>query len=149
MNIQREALKRITRMGAMLILIGVGCFASSLAQDSGAPLVLRFSQAPVSKDAWAGVVSGAVRGKLKTTLVSADTSSPVWQVSVDWVIEADEPAYSFVVRLLGTWDSITGATDMVGVISEGHFAGMRVHEVGRSIYPGHHTSFGSLRILRA
>jgi hypothetical protein len=132
-----------------LVIISAWFIGTAFAQNPNLPMVLSFSQSSIGANTWAGRVSGAIQGKLKTIMVCVDKTNPVWRVTIDWVVEAAEPSQSFVARLTGTLDSHTGVTDMTGVITEGYLAGTTLHEMGRPVYPGHTTTLGTLRIVQA
>jgi hypothetical protein len=145
-----EPQRKVSGRRALLYLVISAWFvATAFGQNPNLPIVLTFSQSSIGADMWAGRVSGAVQGKLKTVMVSVDKTNPIWNVTIDWVVEAMEPSQSFVARLTGALDSRTGVTDMTGVITEGYFEGMTLHEQGRPLYPGHTTTVGTLSIMSA
>jgi hypothetical protein len=107
-----------------LVLAGVG-IASAQA------LNLEFDKAAVGDTVWTGRVSGDVEGTLTTVLIAADTSQAVWQVEFYWIVTADDPAMSFVVRLTGTLNSETGEVQMSGSVVDGYREGAAVDERGQ------------------
>ncbi len=115
-----------------------------MAQQEGA-IHLTFHKSAVSEGIWEGSVGGDVEGDLRTVLLAADTSAPVWQVEFDWIIGAGEK--SFTARLRGTLDSETGAVAMAGTVIEGWMQGATVHEVGQLVDAGTSTFAGTIQVV--
>jgi hypothetical protein len=120
-----------------------------VAAGEQAPFNLTFEKSAVEEGIWEGRVSGDVEGDLRTELISADQSTPVWLVEFDWIISADDPEYSFVARLQGILNSETGLVIMSGEVSEGYRMGARVYEQGQLVDEETMTFEGVIHVVPA
>lgn len=98
---------------------------------AGAQAGLTFEKSSVREGAWVGTIAGDMTGTLVTTLIAADQSQPVWQVEMYWIVMADRPGRSFVARLTGTLDTVSGVVKMAGSVVDGYLKGASVRETGQ------------------
>jgi hypothetical protein len=115
------------------LLLCVALLLSPYAAAQHPTVTLSFSKALVGEGVWEGTISGEVQGKLRTVLVFADQSDPVWRVELEWFIEADDPNKSFVARLRGTINTESGAVVLNGEITEGYLVGSSIREQGQML----------------
>lgn len=113
-----------------------------------APVNLTFAKVATDPAGiWQGTVGGDITGQLETRLLSKTESGPVWHVSFDWIVTADDPAQSFTARLKGTLHTTTGKVVMNGQVTEGWLEGAQVHEEGQLTNPETLAFEGKIRIM--
>ncbi|CAN5886988.1 hypothetical protein BH24BAC1_BH24BAC1_13750 [soil metagenome] len=121
---------------------------SSDAKKNIAPVNLAFAKVATDPAGiWHGTVSGDLTGDLETRLLSLTETGPVWHVTFDWIVTADDPAKSFTARLKGTLHTKTGKVVMNGEVIEGWLEGAQVHEEGQLIDPETYAFEGKIRIM--
>lgn len=119
---------------------------SWVALASAQSTTLTFDKAAAADGVWIGTTDGDVRGTLTTVLITADTSTSVWNVAFYWVVTAADPAYSFVARLEGTLDTGSGEVAMRGRVVDGYRVGAAVDETG-SLYDADRSAFRGTIVL--
>jgi hypothetical protein len=120
---------------------------TSDAKKNSAPVNLTFAKGAISATVWEGTVDGDLTGQLETRLLSLTESGPVWHVTFDWIVTADDPAKTFTARLKGTLNTKTGKVVMNGQVIEGWLEGAQVHEEGQLVNPETYGFEGKIRIM--
>jgi hypothetical protein len=121
-------------------------FASTATAQAEEVIELTFQKSAAAQEGnWEGTVSGDVEGNLRTVLLNADTTDPVWQVEFDWIIESGDR--SFTARMSGTLNTETGAVAMQGEVIEGWMLGAPVQEEGQMVDAETSTFEGTIRIM--
>lgn len=114
-----------------------------------APLNLTFAKSIAGANTWVGTVAGDIQGNLTTVLLNDPGQGSIWHVEFDWVVEADDPQYSFTARLKGILNTKTGKVVMNGTIIQGWQVGAQVHEEGQMVNPDNLSFEGNIRIMPA
>lgn len=96
---------------------------------------------------WQGTISGDMNGQLTTKLLALTESGPIWHVTFDWIIVADDPEKSFTARLKGILNTKTGMVIMNGEVIEGWLLGAQVHEEGQMMDAETSTFEGTIKVL--
>lgn len=120
---------------------------SSDVKINSAPVNLTFAKQAISATVWEGTVGGHLTGDLETRLLSLTESGPVWHVTFNWIVIADDPVKSFTARLKGTLHTKTGKVVMNGQVIEGWLEGAQVHEEGQLTHPETFAFAGTIRIM--
>lgn len=135
-------------VGVLSLTLAAGAAASP--GTSNAPVRLDFDKSIVDPDGvWQGTVSGDIEGDLTTVLTSLRVAGPIWHVTFDWIIDADDPDYSFTANLSGTLNTKTGKVVMNGTIVDGYLLGAQVHEEGQLVDAETLQFQGTIRIMPA
>jgi hypothetical protein len=138
--------KPMRRSVVMLVVVLLGMLSILPLQAQGKGVInLTFAKSATEEGIWEGTVAGDVEGNLRTVLLNADTSAPVWRVEFDWIIEAGEQ--SFTARMRGTLNTKTGAVAMQGKVIEGWMLGARVQEKGQLVDAETSAFEGTIRLI--
>lgn len=117
----------------LTLLLVTALVGHAFAQDSGT--TLQFTKEDPDGDAtWEGSVTGPFDGSLRTILLAADQSDPVWLVAFEGQVEAGEN--SFRAHVGGTLDTTTGEVRMTGVVTDGYGLGSAVAWQGQMVDEG-------------
>jgi hypothetical protein len=114
-----------------------------------APVNLTFAKEFAGNGMWKGTVDGDIKGALTTILLNDPGQSSIWHVEFDWIVDAEDEAYSFTARLKGILNTKTGKVVMNGTIIEGWMLGAQVHEEGQLVKPETLSFEGKIRIMPA
>jgi hypothetical protein len=138
--------KQMSRSIVMLVVVLLAVLSVLPLQAQGKGIVnLTFTKSAAEEGVWVGTVAGDVAGNLRTVLLNADTSAPVWRVEFDWIIDAGPQ--SFTARMSGTLNTKTGAVAMQGKVIEGWMLGARVQEKGQLVDPETSAFEGTIRLI--
>lgn len=120
---------------ALAIAAAAGAVSPVARADDDADVIhLTFDKSSAGEGIWQGTVSGDVRGRLKTVLLSATPGSApgILDVTFDWIIKGRR---AFTARLSGTLNTNTGAVAMSGRVTKGRYKGAWVEERGQLVDP--------------
>jgi hypothetical protein len=134
-------------VGVLSLTLTAG--AAAAPGTSNAPVRLDFDKTAVAPGMWEGTVSGDFEGDLTTVLTSLRVAGPIWHVTFDWIIDADDPDYSFIASLSGTLNPKTGKVVMNGTVVDGYLLGAQVHEEGQLVDADTLQFQGAIRIMPA
>jgi hypothetical protein len=146
-NVKEEIMKKqMSRSVVMLVVVLLGVLSVLPLQAQGSGVInLTFAKSAAEEGIWEGTVAGDVEGNLRTVLLNADTSAPVWRVEFDWIIDAGPQ--SFTARMSGTLNTKTGAVAMQGKVVEGWMVGAQVQEKGQLVDPETSAFEGTIRLI--
>lgn len=126
----------------LLLVVVVSALSAAAANTE-----LTFVKTAVSDGVWVGSVSGDVSGRLVTLELTSERSQGGWDVEHVVVVIADDPAESFVARLSGTVDTVSGTERLAGDVREGFMSGARVEEAGQVVDAAAPSYAGTLRLV--
>jgi hypothetical protein len=132
------------------LLLAVALVPGTATADSSKPVRLTFEKQIVHPNGiWEGSVGGDVEGDLTTVLRELRVAGPIWHVTFDWIVDADDDNYDFTARLYGILNTDTGSVVMDGTVTEGWSKGAQVHEEGQLVAPATYGFEGTIRIMPA